>query len=1042
MNGLSRFPVPVQIGAGFFIGVVLLGIVTAVGIGRIAVMRARANEAAALGAISTLTRDVMAQMLDQSAAVRGYVATGQRRYLDSLNAAQIALSGDLSTLDKSDQTNAIDSARLEQVDIEAAQIETDVDAVKKGFDRQIAVGARRPRDVDAAMAATDLSFKSLRRDNDALASYSTEQAKVAEAQFERAQVVLVTTLLASTVAAAFALVLTAVFIGGSIARRLQSVTRALLDVTEHDVAMLTTAFDRLSAGDLSATFESDRSFIADEGSDEIAQLANSYNGVAAGLGLISMEFNKMAKTLRGVMSGIASATVDLAQLDSRMSAAAGSASVAVDRIAASMEGVADGAHSQAERIAVAHGEINALASSAHQIAAASDEQGRGALGAVDSVRQLDEQISALAIMGTTLADAAGHARVEAQSGERSVEQTAGAMERIKEATGVAHSAMKNLETSSSAVSEIVAVIHDIADQTNLLALNAAIEAARAGDQGRGFAVVADEVRKLAEKSRVSTGEIGRILDAIREESVRAAAAISSASEQVESGMVLSAHATGALGALGAAIAQTSDVAAEVANRSDEMKRASGALTQNIGAVSRIVGENAAAAGHVSERSALVRSTIDPVAESADAQAKSAREVSDATGVLSQQISEMNRASQSSHAKSEQLRELVAVFYNVDVPAIVKSIARIAAIALLAAGVLHPRPASATQEFARRTLLSCGTCHVTPAKLTDFGKAFKARGYAVPRLVGRGDLPATLQAQSAYFSDPDPTGLPKYIVDKVIGLVGGPIGPHFTYDGQQYFIDGGRPGDLREAWLEYTSSWTDKIPIDVRAGQQVLILPTDPQRFKLSEQDYAVFVQAVGNNPFNLYEPMDGIRVSLGKEVSGLNASVLALSNHDQGSPIGQTGTDWMFVGRETVKNADFEVYRYTGRRALGPDDQFWRQGYGANAYHGRFTLRAMWQTGNDTNPLGTGRAMQSSGGYVEGVYQLGGSVFAYAREDGVNTSAGGFGRDFVYGTSIFLGRPFKLQIEDVLTTQGQTHNALAVIFGIGASTIHTGANSY
>jgi len=41
-----------------------------------------------------------------------------------------------------------------------------------------------------------------------------------------------------------------------------------------------------------------------------------------------------------------------------------------------------------------------------------------------------------------------------------------------------------------------------------------------------------------------------------------------------------------------------------------------------------------------------------------------------------------------------------------------------------------------------------------------------------------------------------------------------------------------------------------------------------------------------------------------------------------------------------------------------------------------------------------------------------------------------------------LGRPFKLQIEDVLTTQGQTHNALAVIFGIGASTIHTGANSY
>lgn len=101
-------------------------------------------------------------------------------------------------------------------------------------------------------------------------------------------------------------------------------------------------------------------------------------------------------------------------------------------------------------------------------------------------------------------------------------------------------AMRDIDTASNDIKNVIQTIEDIASQINLLSLNASIEAARAGEAGRGFAVVADQVGKLADESaeatRITEEMIQKALSAVEKGSRIAndtAAALNETVERVE-----------------------------------------------------------------------------------------------------------------------------------------------------------------------------------------------------------------------------------------------------------------------------------------------------------------------------------------------------------------------------------------------------------------------------------------------------------------------------------------------------------------------------
>ncbi|MNF33838.1 Methyl-accepting chemotaxis protein II [compost metagenome] len=163
-------------------------------------------------------------------------------------------------------------------------------------------------------------------------------------------------------------------------------------------------------------------------------------------------------------------------------------------------------------------------------------------------------------------------------------------------------AMSEIDNAGKDITGIIATIDNIAAQTNLLALNAAIEAARAGELGRGFAVVADEVRSLAARSA--------------EAAQKTSSLIADSSIKTQRGMVIASRTAQSLKGIVSGTEEVSNLVSLISQASGEQASGLGQASTGLEQIDDVTQQNnissqecAQAAGHLSERAAAMQQAL-------------------------------------------------------------------------------------------------------------------------------------------------------------------------------------------------------------------------------------------------------------------------------------------------------------------------------------------------------------------------------------------------------------------------------------------------
>ncbi len=204
-----------------------------------------------------------------------------------------------------------------------------------------------------------------------------------------------------------------------------------------------------------------------------------------------------------------------------------------------------------------------------QVASAATETAAAVSETTTTVEEVKQTAQLATQKAKFVSESAQRATQVSESGRKSVADSIEAMKQIREQMESIAESIVRLSEQSQTIGEIMLSVNDLAEQSNLLAVNASIEAAKAGEQGKGFAVVAHEVRNLAEQSKQATIQVRSILNDIQKATNAAVMVTEQGGKAAEAGVKQSLQAGESVQKLGESIGDSAQAATQIAASSQQ-----------------------------------------------------------------------------------------------------------------------------------------------------------------------------------------------------------------------------------------------------------------------------------------------------------------------------------------------------------------------------------------------------------------------------------------------------------------------------------------
>ncbi|TCJ01642.1 methyl-accepting chemotaxis protein [Cytobacillus praedii] len=261
-----------------------------------------------------------------------------------------------------------------------------------------------------------------------------------------------------------------------------------------------------------------------------------------------------------------------------------------------------------------------------EVASGSEIQGKNTEDSAKAVNEMAMGIQRVAEKTSSVAESALDTTQQAVIGNDSILKVIEQMRSINSSTDETNKVIKELNSKSAEIGQIIDMITAIAEETNLLALNAAIESARAGEHGKGFAVVADEVKKLAEQSRTSANQIAALVHIIQNDTLRVVDMMGKSANEVNEGMDLVQDTGKTFDYIMKSIENVSAEVQELSAISEEMSASVEQVNSSIAEVSRIAKVSVERTGEIASASEEQLASMEEVTSSSTVLAKMAEDL--------------------------------------------------------------------------------------------------------------------------------------------------------------------------------------------------------------------------------------------------------------------------------------------------------------------------------------------------------------------------------------------------------------------------------